>query len=155
MRLNANLPSGASQGGSIIFMSDESGKLLPLSWTSRKLRRVVKSTLAAEAMALLDAIDTNVWLVHVISEITNMKIDVSIFNTDNLSLVEALHSTKSTEEKRLRVDIAAVKEAVENKEFIVRWVEKRFQLADVLTKQGADSSLLLQVLRSGNIDQVI
>lgn len=149
----ANLPNGASQGGSIVFMSDKSGKLLPLSWTSRKLRRVVKSTLAAEAMALLDAIDNNIWLIHIISEITNSQMDISVFNTDNRSLVEAVHSTKSTEEKRLRVDIAAIKEAIENKEIEIKWVEKQYQLADVFTKQGADSSLLLHVLRTGHVSK--
>ena len=80
-------------------------------------------------------------------------LDVSVFNTDNRSLVEALHSTKSTEEKRLRVDIAAIKEAIENKEIKIKWVEKHFQLADVLTKQGADSSLLVHVLRTGHLGE--
>ena len=145
----ANLPNGASQGGSIVFMSDKSGKLLPLSWTSRKLRRIVKSTLAAEAMALLDAIDINIWLTHILSEITNTQLDISVFHTDNRSLVEALHSTKSTEEKRLRVDIAAIKEAIENNEFKIKWIGKDYQLADVITKQGADSSLLIHILRTG------
>ena len=104
-------------------------------------------------MALLDAIDNNIWLIHIISEITNSQMDISVFNTDNRSLVEAVHSTKSTEEKRLRVDIAAIKEAIENKEIEIKWVEKQYQLADVFTKQGADSSLLLHVLRTGHVSK--
>ena len=144
-----HLPIGSSQGGSIIFLSGQSGKMVPISWSSRKLRRVVKSTLAAEAMALLDAIDDNIWLTNILNEMLGLKIEISVFNTDNMSLVDAIHSTKPTEEKRLRVDIAGIKESVEKKEFEIRWIKKEQQLADVLTKQGADNHLLLDVLRNG------
>ena len=53
----ANLPGCSSQGGSIVFLCDESGKAIPLSWHSKKLKRVVKSTTGAETMALLDGIE--------------------------------------------------------------------------------------------------
>ena len=51
------------------------------------------------------------------------------------------------------MDIAAIKEAIENKEIKIKWVEKHLQLADVLTKQGADSSLLVHVLRTGRLGE--
>ena len=54
---HASLPCGASQGAHIIFLYGENGKILPISWQSKKLRRVTKSPLASETLALSDAAD--------------------------------------------------------------------------------------------------
>ena len=44
----ANLNDGGSQGGYIILLSDDvSKKLSPIAWQSKRIKRVVKSTLAA------------------------------------------------------------------------------------------------------------
>ena len=99
----ANLPNGSSQGGFITFLSDKSGKVVPISWKSCKLRRVVKSTLAAEAMALLDAIDDSVWLTHIINEMLDIELESSRFNTDNKSLVEAVHSPSKNRLRRKKL----------------------------------------------------
>ena len=53
--------------------------------------------------------------------------------------------------KRTRVDIAAIRESVRRKEVSIEWIRKEHQLADVLTKQGADSSKLAAVLEKGHI----
>ena len=50
----ANLSDGGSQGGYILFLADRHGERLVISWKSRKVRRVVKSTTAAETLALLE-----------------------------------------------------------------------------------------------------
>ena len=50
------------------------------------------------------------------------------------------HSTKSTEEKRRRVDMAMIKESIEKEEIIVQWISNECQLAYVLTKQGENSN---------------
>ena len=60
----ANLKDGSSQGGMIIFLVDGEGRALPITWISKKLRRICRSTIAAETMSLLDAVDTSVWLSH-------------------------------------------------------------------------------------------
>ena len=57
-----NLPEGGSQGGLVIFLVDSHGVKCPLAWQSKKVRRVVKSALAAETLALLDAAETGVYL---------------------------------------------------------------------------------------------
>ena len=64
-----NLAGGGSQGGYIIFLSDPDGSRCPLSWQSRKVCRVVKSTLAAETLALLDAAEAGVYLANLITEV--------------------------------------------------------------------------------------
>ena len=68
-----NLADGSSQGGYIIFLADEKGQVSPICWSSRKLRRVCRSTIAAETMAMLDAIDACIWLTHIVAEITDRK----------------------------------------------------------------------------------
>ena len=67
---------------------------------------------------------------------------------DNKSLTEAAHSTTAVEEKRLRVDLAAIRQSVSRNEFKLKWIETKHQLADSLTKQGADSSRLVENLES-------
>ena len=43
-----SLPNGHSQGGQIVFLVDRDGLSCPIAWNSTKLRRVVRSALAAE-----------------------------------------------------------------------------------------------------------
>ena len=58
----ANLPDNGSQGAQIIFLIDNSGRYCVLNWQSRRIRRVVNSTIAAECLAALDAVETSVML---------------------------------------------------------------------------------------------
>ena len=47
-----NLPDGASQGEFITLLCNPDGKVSPIHWQSHKIHHVVKSTLAAECLAL-------------------------------------------------------------------------------------------------------
>ena len=58
---------------------------------------------------------------------------------------------KAVEEKQLRVDIVAVRESLKCKEIIVQWIDNKGQLADVFTKQGANSQVLIDVIKYGQI----
>ena len=42
----------APQGGFVIFLCGKNGKSSPLMWTSHKLKKVVKSSMAAESMSM-------------------------------------------------------------------------------------------------------
>ena len=53
-----NLPNGGSQGGQIIFIKDPNNVVSPIIWNSNKIRRVARSTLTAESLALLDGCDS-------------------------------------------------------------------------------------------------
>ena len=61
----ANLADGGSQGGYIIFLVDSDGHRCPIFWQSRKIRRVVKSTLAAETLALLDGAEASYFIAKI------------------------------------------------------------------------------------------
>ena len=119
---------------------------------SKKIKRVVKSTLAAEAMSLGDAIDTAEYIGCIFSEMVlgqckNM-LPIECF-VDNRSLVENLHSTKSVTEKRLRIDLASIKENVKNGSVLVKWIQSDQQISDCLTKRGANPHRLQQVISQG------
>ena len=66
-------------------------------------------------------------------------------------MCESVHSTTVNEEKRLRIEIASIRESIRRKEIEVEWVENQRQLADVLTKQGADSSKLMRASHNGHL----
>ena len=99
-------------------------------------------------MALLDASESCYWLSHIINEWMNEPLSKTLIFTDNRSLADAAHSTTSVEEKRLRVDLSAFRESITNNEFELRWVDTRNQH---LTKQGADSTKLLDTLFNGRL----
>ena len=148
-----NLPKGGSQGGYIVFLGDHDGKVAPIQWQSKRIKRVVKSTLAAECLALEEAVDHAFYIKSMLSEIMNIDIPLHCF-VDCRSLVDNLHSSNTVkEEKRLVQDIALIKEMMERKEISsVQHVVSKNNLADALTKRGASCKLLEDVLSSGNMN---
>ena len=65
-------------------------------------------------------------------------------------MTQALYSTKLVDDKRLRLDIAAIKESVDRNEIAtVKWIHGDEQLANCLTKRGASSHKLMQILMNG------
>ena len=69
--------------------------------------------------------------------------------TNNHSLYETLHTTKSMLDKRLRVEIAALREMCEKNKLLINWIEKQYQLSDVLTKKGASPQSLIETIKKG------
>jgi hypothetical protein len=54
----ANNADDSSQLGYIIFLTDATGRCQPIFWSYHKSRRVTRSVLGSETMALADAFDT-------------------------------------------------------------------------------------------------
>ena len=72
--------------------------------------------------------------------------------TDCRSLHDNIKSNKAVSEKRLRLEIAAIREAIQReiiKESV--WVSTENQIADVLTKRGVSSLRLLSALEKGRL----
>ena len=142
-----NLSDGGSQGGFVIFLKDGEGRRCPVYWQSRKLRRVVKSTLSAETLALVECAEAASyisWIIRDIIKCHNLAVHCLV---DNRSLVEALNSSHSVEDRRLRIDIALLKDMLSRGEInSVSWVGTSEQLADCLTKRGASAQRLRAVL---------
>ena len=143
----ANLSGEGSQGGSVVCLKDSIGNLLPLHWHSKRIKRVVKSTLAAETLAAVDGAEEAIYISQLISDllkIPRLKITCKI---DNKSLVEAIQSSKQVDGKRLRIEIAILKEMLQNEVISkISWVSTNNQLANCLTKGGANSQHLLEAI---------
>ena len=123
---------------------------VPLNWQSKHIQRIVRSSLEAEALALSDTLDDAVYLMKLLSEVmfnNNCKIPIEIV-MDNKSLYGSLFSKKNVIEKCLQIDIAFIKENINNQIISqIHLVPSRNQIANVLTKRIE----LLNVLRSGII----
>ena len=147
-----NLRNGGSQGGFMVFLGDNSGKVAPIQWQSKRIKRVVKSTLAAECLALEEAVDHAFYMKCILSEILNLDVPMHCF-TDNQSLCDNLHSSNNVkEDKRLIQDIALLKEMMTKEEISsVNHVESKKNIADALTKRGASCRLLEDVVAGGSM----
>ena len=81
-----------------------------------------------------------------------LSVNIDVF-VDNQDVVDAIYSTKSVDDKRLRIDIASLKEFISNGEVnSVKWCAGSLQLADCMTKRGAKVDNLMGVLQSGTLD---
>ena len=142
----ASLPGGASQGAYILFLKGSNGKYVPIAWKSNKIRRTVKSTLAAESLAMQEGADHSYVIMALVKEITGRELILTM-RTDSDSLQKNLRTTNKLTEKRLNMDLMVIREMVERKEIHnIEWVPTDVQLADCMTKKGADKKKLLQAL---------
>ena len=147
----ANLPNAGSQGSFVSLLIDQNGIYCPVAWQSRKIRRVVKSTLAAECLAAVEAAEISIYIASVLKEILQYSIDTCVY-CDNQNLVKAVHSSTNLEDKRLIIDISILRDMLEQNELThLKWVPTEHQLANSLTKQGASNKLLLSVFNDNNL----
>ncbi|KAL5011741.1 hypothetical protein ScPMuIL_010292 [Solemya velum] len=107
-----------------------------------------------ETLALADAIDTGLFLTTLHSELTGGNTKATtipiVCLTDNHSLYEAVKSTKSVADKRLRIELSSIKELISKKKVKgIRWLSTKCMLADCLTKKRASPLELLKVVSEG------
>ena len=140
----------SSVGAHVIFLVVNHPNCCPLTWQSKKIKRIVRSTITSEALSLQEAIEHAIFLRSLIEEILllplkSILIDAIIYNK---SVVEALHSTKVVNDKRLNIDISAIKQSLQSTEICsIRWCPGPLQLANSLTKRGAQSHISLDTLQ--------
>ena len=105
-----------------------------IHWRSFRLRRVTRSTFGSETLAMVESMDVSLVLREVLSHILGRRMRIRLF-TDCKSLVDALETTTMPLEKRLQVDLAALRETVRERDIeSVGWVEASRNYADCLTK---------------------
>lgn len=143
---HANLRDRGSQGAFLIFLIDQKGVYCLLSWHSKKIKRIVNSSLAAECLAAVDTAEHCLLMKIAIEELTRKPIKISIFS-DNHSLIDASHTTSQLENKRLQIDVGILREMLDRKEIEeLRWIDTKHQIANALTKAGAPTDYLLKVI---------
>ena len=139
-----NLPDGSSQGGTFVELVSGS-KSAPIDWQSRKLSRIPRSTLSAETISMVDGMESAIIAGKMLSEmIYNSDSHVPVEGiTDNYSLFQVAHATTSVKEKRLRIELSILHEAIYKNQCKLKWVTSGNQLADCLTKKGSDPRKLV------------
>ena len=143
-----NLQNGGSQGGYLIFIVGEDNTFNLLSWESKQLKRIARSTLTAETISLVDGVESAICIKQLFKE-PYCYIPIDVF-TDNRSLVDALKSSKYVGEKILCIDMAALKSYLYEKNIAtIKWVNSANQLADILTKKNINSLQFVKLLHNG------
>ena len=147
---HASLPDGGSQGGFIVFIQDQNKNIAPITWQSKRLNRVSQSPLASETMAVCEAADAGFLVASMVQEIYALSYAPPVLCfTDNASLCEVLKTSKIISDRRLRVDIARLREMVKLGEVVIQWVPGSHQLADSFTKPGVSTKKMLDTLEKG------
>ena len=72
---------------------------------------------------------------------------------DNNNAFDAVHLTTQVSDAKLRIDIADIKESVQDSDVSVKWCPGDEMIANSLTKRGANTSQLLNLLNTGSLDR--
>ena len=116
-----------------------------IHWSSTKCKRVTRSVVALEIYAMAHGVDIAVAIVGTLDMITERmglaKVPI-VACTDSRSLYDCLVKLGTTKEKRLMIDIMALREAYERGDLTdVRWIDGRDNPADAMTKGNCNTAL--------------
>ena len=156
-----------SYQGTLVIVTDwrmlqnQKAVIVPVAWASKKISRVVRSTLSAEVVALCGSLDRMSWLRLFWEWIKNPGIDIShpeevLKGAPKASLVTDCKSAYDVATKtavpncvelRTQLECLLLRERLQEN-CKMRWVHSKAMLADCLTKV-MDSSELRRVLGSG------
>ena len=156
---HANIEGGASYQGHLILPVHASITIcrVPvsvMSWQSKKIKRVVCSSLAAEVSSMSACQEHLDWMRTMWAQMTSsefvlenceqfLKGRPSILITDCKSLYDAIHkegAAPASTDKRLAIELAMVKAKAASGETDLRWIDARNQIAGCLTKHAPRKS---------------
>ncbi|KAM4060975.1 reverse transcriptase (RNA-dependent DNA polymerase) [Hirsutella rhossiliensis] len=149
----ANNKDLSSQLGFVIALVNETNhkeKQFEISgnivhWSSTKCKRVTRSVLASEIYGMANGFDIGISLamtMKIITERLNLPPIPLIVCTDSYSLYECLVKLGTTKEKRLMIDIMALRQSYEKREITdIRWINGADNPADAMTKASPNRAL--------------
>jgi len=145
----ANNKDCSSQIGFLIVLANELADENPkadrfevigniIHWGSIKCKRVTRSVLASELYGMVYGFDMGIAIKSTINNIVD-QLDMQPIPlhicTDSRSLYDCLVKLSTTNEKRLMIDVMALRQSYENREIAeVRWIDGRDNPADAMTK---------------------
>jgi hypothetical protein len=114
-------------------------------WSSTKSKRVTRSVLASEIYGMVNGVDMAIAVKSTIDIITS-RLEIPaipiVVCTDSFSLYECLVKLGTTKEKRLMIDIMALRQSYERRELAeIRWINGQDNPADAMTKSNPNKSL--------------
>ncbi|KAI1001862.1 hypothetical protein K3495_g6346 [Podosphaera aphanis] len=114
-------------------------------YSSTKSKRVTRSVLASEVYGMVGGVDMGYAIATTINLIfSQLKLpDIPmIVCTDSYSLYECLVKLGTTKEKRLMIDIMALRQSYERRElYEIRWIKGLDNPADAMTKGNPNKAL--------------
>lgn len=139
-------------GGCFILIADscileaKEARCNIIAFHSSLLKRVCRSTLAAEASHLAEAVQTGDWIAVLLEEAMTGNVDLKnwsevveararVYVTDARSVFDYLtkDSTSTSSDKRMAIEGALLRETVKRPGASVRWIDGMQNIADVLT----------------------
>lgn len=149
-------------------LEDKPARANVMCFHSSQTKRVCRSTLAAEASHLAEAVEAGDWCICLLEEALTGNLDLKnwpdvirrrrrVYVTDARSVYDYLHkdATSTSTDKRMAIEGALLRETVRQEGAMIRWVDGMQNIADVLTKAlSADKTFLKQFLRDGMISLV-
>ena len=150
-----NIEDGHTQLGYVISLTDGK-KRCTIWWKSRKSRRIAKSTIEAEALSVGEAIEGLIYFNRLWEEVVGGKKLEALVKTDSKTLMTAIKSSTGVSSKRLKIDIAAIRETIESGEIKeVQWVQGKHQIADVLTKSGVSEENIRKYVEGKGDENIV
>ena len=138
-----------------------------VAYHSTLTKRVCRSTLAAEASHLAEAVEAGDWVTVLLEEALSGGVDLKnwdrvieqrqrVYITDARSVFDYLSkdATSTSSDKRMAIEGALLRETVRKPGAWVRWIDGAQNVANVLTKAGAEKDTLRDLLRSGKMSLV-
>jgi hypothetical protein len=114
-------------------------------WSSTKSKRVTRSVLASEIYSMVAETDISFAIsstLKIITEQLELPAIPTIVCTDSFLLYKCLVKLGTTKEKRLMIDIMAIRQLYERRElFEIRWINGLDNPADAITKATPNKAL--------------
>ena len=160
--------NGESQGGYVLclcnspMLEQKPATCWIVDWSSKKLRRAVRSSVAAETLAGQNGLDA-IEMFQALIEETLRGITPKQFRqqkpqhpaglvVDSKGFYDAVTRSCCSQsislERRLQIDYAIAKETMSNQNILIFWINNLRMIADVLTKLKGDSKPLYDLLES-------
>ena len=153
-----NRHDGSSTEGILIcmapatIMEGQVARASPMFWRSAKIDRVCRSPGSAEARAAVDAEDNLFLMRYAWAELNGYSTDawnpeqlvskvLGVLVTDSRNVydrVEKPYITPKGAQKKIDLELIALKESQQHTKLHVRWVNSDAQLANTLTKRGEE-----------------
>jgi hypothetical protein len=130
-----NLDDGKSQGGQIACLTNKTGHSVAfwIFWESRTIKRVCRSSSASEVLSAVEGYDATMWLLALWKDTSGQDLD-ALLVPDSESLQQKEVSEALPMEKRLRIDMALLRQGVCRGEYGLVWAGSSSNLANPLTK---------------------
>jgi len=170
----ANLPGDRSGCGYITALADEAmakeprklHRFVAIEEKAGRVKRVCRSTLAAETFSCSDAVAAGTWLRGVLDEILDGKRPSRagdayggrrnvVVVVDAKALFDTVTKDKASTggDKRVAVELSLLREEVQRDRVQIRWIPTKQNIADIMTKDfalGAEEMHYTQkILRGG------